>query len=96
MKDYIERRACMLACYIIEHNTTVRAAAKKFGFSKSGVHKDVTTRLADIDPLLAASVKEVLEKNKAERHIRGGLATKMKYEQQKHSAVNNSYCTDTY
>ena len=86
----------MLACYIIEHNTTVRAAAKKFGFSKSGVHKDVTTRLADIDPLLAASVKEVLEKNKAERHIRGGLATKMKYEQQKHSAVNNSYCTDTY
>lgn len=73
----------MLAYYIIENNTTVRAAAKKFGFSKSGVHKDVTTRLYDIDPLLAASVKEVLEKNKAERHIRGGLATKMKYEQQR-------------
>ena len=85
MKDYIERRACMLAYYIIENNTTVRAAAKKFGFSKSGVHKDVTTRLYDIDPLLAASVKEVLEKNKAERHIRGGLATKMKYEQQRNT-----------
>lgn len=85
MKDYIERRACMLAYYIIEHNTTVRAAAKKFGFSKSGVHKDVTTRLSDIDPLLAAEVKSVLEKNKAERHIRGGLATKLKYQQQRKS-----------
>ena len=83
MKDYIEKRAIMLAYYIIENNTTVRAAAKKFGFSKSGVHKDVTTRLIDIDPLLAADVKSVLEKNKAERHIRGGLATKLKYEQQK-------------
>ena len=81
MKDYIEKRACMLACYIIENNTTVRAAAKKFGFSKSGVHKDVTTRLSDIDPILASQVKAVLEKNKAERHIRGGLATKLKYEQ---------------
>lgn len=83
MKDYIEKRAIMLAYYIIENNTTVRAAAKKFGFSKSGVHKDVTARLIDIDPLLAADVKSVLEKNKAERHIRGGLATKMKYEQKK-------------
>lgn len=88
MKDYIEKRAIMLAYYIIENNTTVRAAAKKFGFSKSGVHKDVTTRLIDIDPLLAADVKSVLEKNKAERHIRGGLATKLKYEQQK-SVVND-------
>lgn len=88
MKDYIEKRAIMLAYYIIENNTTVRAAAKKFGFSKSGVHKDVTARLIDIDPLLAADVKSVLEKNKAERHIRGGLATKMKYEQQK-NAVND-------
>ena len=83
MKDYIEKRAVMLASYIIEHNTTVRAAAKNFGFSKSSVHKDVTTRLGDIDPLLAAEVKSVLEVNKAERHIRGGLATKLKYEQQK-------------
>lgn len=88
MKDYIEKRAIMLAYYIIENNTTVRAAAKKFGFSKSGVHKDVTTRLIDIDPLLAADVKSVLERNKAERHIRGGLATKLKYEQQK-SVVND-------
>ena len=83
MKDYIEKRAIMLAYYIIENNTTVRAAAKNFGFSKSGVHKDVTTRLTDIDPLLAADVKSVLEKNKAERHIRGGLATKKMYEQKK-------------
>lgn len=73
----------MLAWYIIENNATVRAAAKKFGFSKSAVHKDVTTRLMDIDPILASRVKEVLEKNKAERHIRGGLATKMKYAQKK-------------
>ncbi|MBQ8808256.1 MAG: sporulation transcriptional regulator SpoIIID [Clostridia bacterium] len=83
MKDYIEKRALVLAYYIIENNTTVRAAAKNFGFSKSSVHKDVTTRLLDIDPLLAADVKAVLEKNKAERHIRGGLATKLKYEMQK-------------
>ena len=83
MKDYIENRAILLASYIIENNTTVRAAAKQFGFSKSGVHKDVTTRLYDIDPILASQVKTVLEKNKAERHIRGGIATKLKYEMQK-------------
>lgn len=83
MKDYIEKRAIMLAHYIIEHNTTVRAAAKNFGYSKSGVHKDVTARLSEFDPVLASSVKEVLDKNKAERHIRGGMATKLKYEMQK-------------
>ncbi len=83
MKDYIEKRAIMLAYYIIDNNATVRAAAKNFGFSKSGVHKDVTTRLSDIDPLLAARVQSVLDTNKAERHIRGGLATKLKYEQKK-------------
>lgn len=87
MKDYIEKRAVMLAYYIIEHNTTVRAAAKKFGFSKSGVHKDVTARLEEIDPLLAADVKAVLEKNKAERHIRGGIATKKMYEQKKYMGI---------
>ena len=87
MKDYIEKRAIMLAYYIIEHNTTVRAAAKKFGFSKSGVHKDVTARLEEIDPLLAADVKAVLEKNKAERHIRGCIATKKMYEQKKHMGM---------
>ncbi len=83
MKDYIEKRAVMLAYYIIENNATVRAAAKEFGFSKSGVHKDVTARLEDIDPLLAADVKTVLEQNKAERHIRGGIATKKMYEQKR-------------
>ncbi len=83
MKDYIEKRAVMLAYYIIENNATVRAAAKEFGFSKSGVHKDVTARLEDIDPLLAADVKAVLEQNKAERHIRGGIATKKMYEQKR-------------
>ncbi len=77
----------MLACYIIENNTTVRAAAKEFGFSKSGVHKDVTARLEEFDPLLAADVKAVLEKNKAERHIRGGIATKKMYEQRKHKGM---------
>ena len=87
MKEYIEKRATILAYYILENNTTVRAAAKNFGFSKSSVHKDVTTRLLDIDPLLAHEVKAVLDKNKAERHIRGGLATKLKYEM-KRSAVN--------
>lgn len=83
MKYYIERRARMLAWYIIENEATVRSAAKKFGFSKSAVHKDVTTRLMDIDPILASRVKEILEKNKAERHIRGGLATKLKYAQKR-------------
>ena len=80
MKEYIEKRAIMLAYYIIENNTTVRAAAKNFGYSKSGVHKDVTSRLSEFDPLLAQRVKKVLDKNKAERHIRGGMATKRKYE----------------
>ena len=86
MKEYVEKRATMLACYIIENNTTVRATAKNFGYSKSGVHKDVTSRLSEFDPILAQSVKEVLDRNKAERHIRGGLATKLKYERQKSSA----------
>ncbi len=90
MKYYIERRARMLAWYIIENEATVRAAAKKFGFSKSAVHKDITTRLTDIDPILASRVKEVLEKNKAERHIRGGLATKLKYEMKK-TVANSTY-----
>ena len=84
MKEYIESRATMLAYYIIENQTTVRAAAKNFGFSKSSVHKDVTARLSEFDPILAASVKEILDTNKAERHIRGGLATKEKYQHTKH------------
>ncbi|AUS95011.1 sporulation transcriptional regulator SpoIIID [Clostridium thermosuccinogenes] len=79
MKGYIEERVMELAYYIIENKTTVRAAAKKFGISKSTVHKDVTERLAKIKPALANEVKLVLEENKAERHIRGGQATKAKY-----------------
>lgn len=83
MKEYIEERARMLACYIIENNATVRETAKRFGLSKSSVHKDVTARLDDISPALAGEVKKVLEHNKEERHIRGGLATKRKYEMMK-------------
>ena len=79
MKDYIEQRVNLLAQYIIENNATVRSAAKEFSLSKSSVHKDVTDRLTKFDPILASEVKKVLDKNKAERHIRGGLATKKKY-----------------
>lgn len=80
MKDYIEERARALACYIIENKTTVRDAAKKFAMSKSSVHKDVTYRLQRISPVLYEETKKVLEHNKEERHIRGGMATKRKYE----------------
>lgn len=79
MKGYIEQRVLELADYIIENKSTVRAAAKKFGISKSTVHKDVTERLEMINPELANEVKAVLMENKAERHIRGGQATKAKY-----------------
>ena len=83
MKDDIEERVLELAGYIIETGSTVRAAAKKFKISKSTVHKDITERLKEINPALASEVKAVLDNNKAERHIRGGLATKHKYEEQK-------------
>lgn len=79
LKDYIERRAIEVGEYIIKTKATVREAAKKFGISKSTVHKDLTDRLLKIDPVLAKSVHKVLDKNKAERHIRGGMATRMKY-----------------
>lgn len=79
MKDYIEERVMELARYILETNATVRAAAKKFRVSKSTVHKDITERLLEINPGLAHDVKTVLDNNKAERHIRGGLATQKKY-----------------
>lgn len=75
----IEERAVMLAHYIIDSKDTVRGAAAKFGVSKSTVHKDVSQRLLTINPALAVQVREILDENKAERHIRGGLATKMKY-----------------
>lgn len=79
MRDYIEQRAVEIANYIIDQNATVRQAAKQFGISKSTVHKDVTERLARINPLLASETRKVLDINKSERHIRGGLATKEKY-----------------
>lgn len=76
----IEERAVELAHYIIESKDTVRGAAKKYGISKSTVHKDVSDRLRKINPILALEVRKILDENKAERHIRGGLATKLKYE----------------
>ena len=79
MKSYIEERAIEIAKYIIDHNATVRQAAKKFGISKSTVHKDITERLIQINPGLAAEARKVLDVNKSERHIRGGLATREKY-----------------
>lgn len=79
MKGYIEERAVDIANYIIENKATVRQTARQFGISKSTVHKDVTDRLARINPQLAAEARKVLDVNKSERHIRGGLATKEKY-----------------
>lgn len=79
MNTHIEERAIRLAEYILEYKSTVRNAAKCFGVSKSTVHKDVTERLAEIDAELAKKVHSVLDVNKAERHLRGGLATKEKY-----------------
>lgn len=79
MKQYIEDRAVDVANFIITNNTTVRETAKHFGISKSTVHKDVTERLIKVNPSLAEKARTVLEVNKSERHIRGGLATKEKY-----------------
>ena len=75
----IEERACDLAGYIIENKATVRAAAKQFNISKSTVHKDLTERLKTVNPALYRQVRELLDINKAERHIRGGMATRRKY-----------------
>ncbi len=75
-KMYIEERAVKLAQYIIDSKDTVRGAAKKFGVSKSTVHKDVSERLLKINPILAHEVRNILDENKAERHIRGGMATR--------------------
>ena len=84
MKDYIEERAIEIAYYIIENQATVRQTAKEFGISKSTVHKDCTDRLRQINPALANEVRKVLDVNKSERHIRGGLATKEKYLHMEH------------
>lgn len=79
MKEPIEKRACELAVYITETGATVRAAARHFGISKSTVHKDLQTKLPGYNPILYAQVRQVLDKNKSERHIRGGMATRRKY-----------------
>ena len=79
MKGNMEERAERLAQYIIENRTAVRAAAQKFGISKSTVHKDISERLPQFNRVLYQQVKEVLEVNKAQRHIRGGIATRKKY-----------------
>ncbi|HBL64401.1 MAG: sporulation transcriptional regulator SpoIIID [Oscillospiraceae bacterium] len=79
MKGNMEERACQLALYLIENRATVRSAARKFGVSKSTVHKDLSERLPAYNRALYLQVKEVLDENKAQRHIRGGLATRRKY-----------------
>ena len=79
MADTIEQRACALAVYIIENGATVRSAAKHFGISKSTVHKDLQMRLPKCNRSLYLQAREVLDRNKQERHIRGGLATRNKY-----------------
>lgn len=79
MYDNMEQRACDLAAFIIDNRTTIRAAAKQFGVSKSTVHKDLSERLEQFNRPLYLQVKEILDINKAERHIRGGNATRKKY-----------------
>lgn len=79
MRDYIEERAISIARYIVDNSATVRQTAQKFGVSKSTVHKDVTQRLSQINPHLAWETRIILDINKSERHIRGGMATKQKY-----------------
>ena len=79
MKQYMENRILSIAHYTIDHSSTVRSTARKFGISKSTVHKDLTERLPQIDHHLAEEVRDILEVNKSERHIRGGLATRQKY-----------------
>ena len=79
LKSYIETRAVEIANYIVENNATVRQAAKQFGISKSTVHKDVSVRLRTVGPELFRQVQMVLARNKAERHLRGGAATREKY-----------------
>ena len=83
MKGNPEERAIILAQYVLEHNATVRSAAKKFGVSKSTVHKDITERLKKQNALLYAQVQQVLSVNKAQSHLRGGMATRHKYHPEK-------------
>ena len=90
MKFNVEERVYELAEYIIENRSTVRAAAKRFGISKSTVHKDVTDRLREMDRTLYLKVREILLENKKERHIRGGMATRQKYENLNRMRQRNS------
>lgn len=83
MTDHIDRRACQLAVYMIETGATVRSAARQFGISKSTVHKDLQQRLPKCDPALFVLVRKLLDENKRERHIRGGMATREKYRRMK-------------
>lgn len=83
MRDSVEERALTLGVYIAEHEATVRAAAQQFGISKSTVHKDVTGRLKRLNPALYRDVRLILERNKSERHLRGGMATRQKYRRMK-------------
>lgn len=87
MADTIERRACELAVYLIENAATVRSAAKHFGVSKSTVHKDISQRLPNINRSLYIQVREILDTNKAQRHIRGGIATRRKYKKENSDGV---------
>ena len=90
MQTNRDERACELARWIVENNATVRAAAKRFGISKSTVHKDLSERLRQIDRLLYEKVRLVLEQNKAERHLRGGEATRQKYAHQAQQWAKNA------
>ena len=89
MKDYIEERAIENGKYIVLYHSTVRQTAKQFGVSKSTVHKDVTQRLEKINPSLAKEARVILDINKSERHIRGGMATKEKYKHKLEAAMEH-------
>ena len=90
MKGIVDERAAMLGEYIIESKATVRSAAKKFGISKSTVHKDVSQRLKTVNPSLYKEVRQILETNKNQRHIRGGIATRNKYLMLRRKLTNNN------
>ena len=96
MKGIVEERAVELAEYIVENKTTVRAAAKQFGVSKSTVHMDVARRLRSLNPQLYSEVREILDINKAQRHIRGGLATREKYKSMKEENDKLQKLNDSY
>lgn len=89
LKDYIEERAIEIGKYIVHYHSTVRQTAKQFGVSKSTVHKDVTQRLEKINPSLAKEARVILDINKSERHIRGGMATKEKYKHKLEAAMEH-------